>query len=175
MKIKKFNKATVNRDNIEEFVDNLRGTLDDEIIDWIPYIAKKTKLKNKYKKITKKFLKENNLKKSLQLLEIRQQRYELEKQIKKLEKKEENLSIYSDSELIYIFEEELLRTDIENFYLFFLKDTIEDFKFDKEHYPGDFENSEIIYEDVHPLILKKYKNEIDEIISIKINTNKYNL
>lgn len=172
MKIKRFNSINENlTNNIKEFIEEFANSTDNGIIDWIDEVANSTKL-NDYKnfmsstKTALKFASSKNFKKFTELLLIDKEIENKEKEIEKLNLKKENLSIAASDELLYKFQEDLLIIDFDKFYEFFMKNAIED-------YSGlDWEIEKILqYSEIHPRILKKYKNKI--ILGMTIN--KYNI
>jgi hypothetical protein len=175
MKVKKFNEVYGYEDednsNIEEspnlskrinnFIKELDSSVDDTIFDYILYISHSTKL-TEYQNITSMFqLDENFLKFANEKgLDKLKEYAQLDKEIFKKQKeiddiKEEKKIIYAEasSQLLYKYQEELLEKDFDNFYEFFIKD------------------SEKIQDDIHPDILKKYKDQI----KLKLDARKYNL
>ena len=150
---------------VEEFVTNLRGCLDVTIAEWVSHQSLETSAEE-YKNIShnaKKtsrldLLNKKDMKKFKSFLELREKIEKLRTQLEKLENYEEGLSIDADSELLYKFQEDLLLDeDYHSFYELFI---------DKES-----NEDEINLSDIHPDILKDYKDEIETIIQSK----KYNL
>lgn len=177
MKILKFNESIEPPDNFENhpklsdeinnFLDEFGGSTDYGIPDWIDSLSYNTKLKE-YRDFTssnKKMIKiadEKNIPNLKKYIILDAEINKLEKQINKNKNLQNKLYTLISNELIYKFQEELLEKDFDNFYVLFLKDAIED---------ANNDNTEIIYYDVHPEILKKYGDEIE----MRIDANNYNL
>lgn len=162
MKIQKFNES-LNPD-IKEYVQDFISCVDNDVPDWISFISSQTKLKE-YKGSNKlSFAKIRDLKKLEEYLSIDSKISRLTKQIEKLEESKEDLEIEASNELLYKYQEELLEKDFDSLFKLFIEDEMfesNDFE-DEQQFP---------YTNLHPQIIKKYKDDI----LFKINAKRYNL
>ena len=172
MKIQRFTNINESlASDVKEFVENFAGSTDGGIVDWVDTVVGNTKLKeyHNFMSSPKKaldFATSKNLKKLTSYLLIDKEIEDKEKELEKLFLKKETLSTASGDELLFKFQEELLDRDFNSFYEFFIKDSIEE---------SDGTIEDIIkYSEIHPRILKKYK-DIKDRIQISMAANKYNL
>lgn len=173
MKIQKFNEKVSSE--IEEFIDEFNGQVDNSILDWIATVSNDSKLKeysnidfdedNIYTKseLDKKLKIADNKKFKYykKYIERGVEIYNLFKQIQKLKNENKKLFAEINSEVLYKFQEELLEKDFDSFYKLVLV-------------TDDAEETNIFI-DTHPLILKKYKKQIEEKVELYRNSKKYNL
>ena len=184
MKIKRFNEAYFYecenikkskelKTNIFNFIKSFNSNCDDNIIEWISYVSKNTKL-IEYNNLTKSkknaldFSKNKNFIKLQELLEINNN---IENSVKKYEtlvKNREKIFAIAANEVLYNFQKELLNKDISEFFSLFISDSFDDFV--EDHITIDY-----IYEDIHPQIMEEFGDEIKEYIKIKTQSKKYNL
>lgn len=162
MKIQKFNESL--SPDIKEYVQDFIGSVDNDVPDWISFISSQTKLKE-YKGSNKlSFAKIRDLKKLEEYLSIDSKISRLTKQIEKLEESKENLEIEASNELLYKYQEELLEKDFDSLFKLFIEDEMSE--------SNDFEDEQQFpYTNLHPQIIKKYKDDI----LFKINAKRYNL
>jgi hypothetical protein len=171
MKIERFNNINENLTiHVKDFIENFAGGTDNGIIDWVDVVSDNTKL-NDYKnfmssrKKALNFARSKNFKKLEEYLLIDNEIANKEKEIEKLNKKKENLNIGASEELLYKFQEDLLNiNDFDNFYQFFIEDSV-------ENSPTNEIEDILKYSEIHPRILKKYKNKI----VIGVSAKKYNI
>ena len=126
MKIERFNSINENlTSDVKKFIESFTDNTDNGIVDWVGSVAINTKL-NDYKKFTdsmKKelnFAKSKNFKKLEEFLLIDKEVENKEKEIERLNKKKESLSILAGDELLYKFQEDLLNMDFDSFYDLFI-------------------------------------------------------
>lgn len=161
MKIQKFNES-LNPD-IKEYVQDFISSVDNDVPDWISFISSQTKLKE-YKGSNKlSFAKIRDLKKLEEYLSIDSKISRLTKQIEKLEESKQDLEIEASNELLYKYQEELLEKDFDSLFKLFIEDEMSE--------ANDFEDEQFPYTNLHPEIIKKYKDDI----LFKINAKRYNL
>ena len=166
MKIKRFNRlneslSTDHWVEIKNYIDFFGESLDDGIdgiIDWIKDSATDTKLEEYKNMNSLDFCEKKNLPKYKEFLYFDGLIRDLKEKINQLEQEKiDNVDHYElINELLYKFQEDLLDRDFDNFYYNFL-----------EYYSDNKEK----YKDIHPDILKKYK----DIIDARIDAKKYNL
>ena len=170
MKIKRFDNINENlTTDVKQFITDFEANTDFGIIDWIGNVADRTKL-NDYKnfidssKKTLIFANSKNFKKLTEFILIEDEIAKKEKEVEKLNLKKSNLLIAASDELLYKFQEDLLNKDFNNFYDFFIKDSEEE---------SGYTNIEDIIEhaEIHPKLLKKYRNNI----LLNITTHKFNI
>jgi len=147
-----------------DFIESLDGSVDYNIQTWISYIAKATNHKE-YKNLlmspfldeTINFLEEKQLKIYKEFIDCEYKEERLQRELEEIQKKRIALYPEAASEIVYKFQEDLIENDFDSFYKFFIE----------EENPQDLKNNN----DIHPVILKKYYDEI----KIKIEALKYNL
>ena len=176
MEIKRFssiNEAKVLSNPTKEYLKGFNDAVDTDIFHWISDISKGTKVDeytwllgykvssitdkkfDTYKEYTDCFREKMKLEK------------EYEKKLKILEKEEDKLFWKASSEVMFKFQEDLLNKDFDNFYKFFIEDSLENYTDVVEY---DANNDWI-----HPDIAKKYGKFIKEMVELRADTQKYNL
>lgn len=129
-------------------------------LDWIEDLIKSTNLYKNYD--LKKIANYNNLSELKKFIKERKEFINLQDKLEDLKNEISKSYVNGINELLYKFEEDLLKNDFENFYKLFIE---------------GWENNEMkkIGYDIHPEIYKKYKKEIKNNIKLYKNTKKYNL
>lgn len=157
MKIERFKQINEKlTPEIEEFITNFDGSCDEGAIDWIMYISTETKVPEYQNVYNKNFQESKKLKVAQKFLDAENERNRLCSELEKIENKIEKLKLEAASEVLYKFQEDLLKNDPDNFFKLFLEDG---------EYTGEG------YGESHPDIIKKYQKELDILLSAK----KYNL
>jgi len=190
MKIKKFNESYYIDDlhditlypesslstEIYNFIEEFSSSADDGIIGYISTTATNYKIKlTEYKNIfdnKNKLINLANMKKLKNLQKfslLEKEIHDIENRVEKLMILKNKLLTKSYNELFYKYQEDLLLNDSNNFYNIFLKDSIEW----NDSNPDNIEDN--IYGEIHPDILKKYTNKIDEISGYYVSSKKFNL
>lgn len=151
MKIKRFENISEKLSSgLREYIDNLiEYVYDMDVVDWI--MNEPSFTNEIIGDISKEYL------------DYRERKEKLEKELKTIEAKINILKYEAGSELMYNFQEYLLKNDTDKFYELFIKVC------DKEDYDEDS------YCDTHPLILKKYRKELKNLIGMYKNLKNYNL
>jgi predicted nuclease with TOPRIM domain len=154
MKIQRFNEKLTpqNRQFIEDFENNC----DDGTIEWIISVAKQTKVPQYSNPYSKKFQEDKNIKSAEKFLDAEKELNRLQGEMNKIQNNMNDLELELANELLYKFQEDLLKYDFDKFYEFFIEDLAD------ENY---------IYGDSHLDIIKKYQKDLDALISAK----QYNL
>lgn len=183
MKIQRFNEAIEPPENefqhssklskdVNEFLDEFDGSVDNTIFDWVEIVSNKTKLK--YPKFTSSaknslnFANNKNLKFFRDYITEDIKISQLEKEIIKIKKKRDKLYTLASNEVLLKFQEELIEKDFDSFWTIFVDEP-------NDHQVIDM-NADKVYTDIHPDIFDKYKH-IKKINDINIinNLKKYNL
>jgi len=172
MKIERFSDINENlTTDVKKFIEDFTGNTDNGIVDWIAAVVPDTKLNAQYKgsfnsiKKALEFARLNNFKKLEEYLLIDKEIANKEKEVEKLNKKKEILNLESGNEVMYKFQEDLLNiNDFNSFYKLFIEDSV-------ENSPTNEIEDILNFSEIHPKILKKYKDKI----KIGIEANKYNL
>lgn len=170
MKIKRFSQINEKMSkDVEDYLDNFGSSIDTpNIIDWV----KKYSPLEEYKNI-EKISKDKNLKDVKKYTDlsnlIENKQKELEKQFDLLLK----IRPSAENEILYSLQEDLLKNNFNEFYKNFLQYYVEEIEDD--YVDDNLSEEDSMLVDVHPDIVKKYRDLILERIPLVKNANKYNL
>lgn len=172
--IKKFKIFENNK--YHEFLDIFNSSLETDIPDWIEStMSTLTKLKE-YSNL-KKLSKNRNFNNYIKYIENNREIKKLERELRNLENKSDELIYDASDEILYNFQKDLLEKDQYLFYKYFIKDNLE---YQDDTFGVDTE-SEV--DGIHPKILEEYNRKFFEeligkgkkIDKIQKDASKYNL
>lgn len=145
---------------VNEYIDNFDSSVDFTIMDWYDTIISELKQKPIFASDKKsiEFAKSKNLKSLEKYLTIDSEIDKLDKKIETLEISKKIYYTEGSSELLYWFQEDLLKNNKNIFIKLFMEEN------------NNMESVEN-FSDIHPDIIKKYKKDIELIL----NSKKYNL
>jgi valyl-tRNA synthetase len=155
MKIQRFEQINERMSaEIKEYITNMDDNCDG-VIEWIMLISIDSKVPEYTNIYNKKFQEAKKIINVQKTMDAEKEMIRLSKEINKIEREMENIKLELANELMYKFQEDLLKKDPEKLYELFLSD-------------DEYDNE---YGEIHPNIVKKYRSDIESLISAK----KYNL